>query len=139
MVVAYTQKAGTSSGDRLFRYRDSASYGVVPYAYMVELPPNLGSAINSTNAPVYANPNSFQLIAPGLDGEVGVPFPGENSPTELQNQLRASALPAAGAVLDEVQGVDDTWRASDANFAADNMANFANGRLELFWIENGFE
>ena len=79
------------------------------------------------------------MISPGLDGELGVPFGGESMPTELQLQLQASAFPTVPLVLEAVQMLDGDWRASDARLAADNMANFAAGRLELIWIEAGVE
>lgn len=49
----------------VYRYLDSASYGVVRGGYC-----KIG-ATDLTNPASFFNQNSFQLFAPGLDGEVG--------------------------------------------------------------------
>ena len=107
---------------------------------MTELPEPFGNPIEEAT---FANPRTYQLISPGLDGELGVPFASEESPGELRHQLQASAFPTVSVVLEAVQAqaqaLGSDWRASDARLAGDNMANFAAGRLELIWIEAGVE
>ena len=141
VTAGYRQAKGPSNSNNLFVYRDAPSY--IPlnldrsgYAYMTELPVPFGNPIEEAT---FANPRTYQLISPGLDGELGVPFASEESPGELKHQLQASAFPTVPLVLNEVQALDSDWRASDARLAADNMANFAVGRLELIWIEAGVE
>ena len=143
VTAGYRQAKGPSNSENLFVYRDAPAYIPNPlnlrrsgYAYITNLPNPLGDPIGDAT---FANPRTYQLISPGLDGELGVPFGGESMPTELQLQLQASAFPTAPLVLNEVQALDSDWRASDARLAADNMANFAVGRLELIWIEAGVE
>ena len=143
VTAGYRQAKGPSNSENLFVYRDAPSYIPNPlnlrrsgYAYITNLPNPLGDPIGDAT---FANPRTYQLISPGLDGELGVPFGGESMPTELQLQLQASAFPTVPLVLEAVQMLDGDWRASDARLAADNMANFAAGRLELIWIEAGVE
>ena len=143
VTAGYRQVRGPSNSENLFVYRDAPSYIPNPlnlrrsgYAYITNLPNPLGDPIGGAT---FANPRTYQLISPGLDGELGVPFGGESMPTEFQLQLQASAFPTAPLVLNEVQALDSDWGASDARLAADNMANFAAGRLELIWIEEGVE
>ena len=54
-VRGYVSAFGKSTGDLRFRYRDSASY--------------LGGAYMLDGA--FVNPNTFQIITPGLDGDLG--------------------------------------------------------------------
>ena len=126
IVAAYQQGSGPSDGDNVFRYRDSASYNIPPFAYVTQVPgdPNSDTRGRSAGDPLvpddFANAKTFQLVAAGLDGDLGVPLNTTGS-ADAMNHQRAFAL------------------STDSNFVKlgyDNMVNFAAGRLELFVIEN---
>jgi len=86
LIAKYEQAHGVTDGDKFFRYLDAGSYGLGAYT--------VGGS--------FVNPNSFQLVSPGMDGQLG-------NPGEI-----------FGA------GVD----------GADNICNFAEGRLDRFIFEN---
>ena len=75
-------------------------------------------SVNTDRGPVWLNPNTFQISTFGLDGEFS-PF--------LSNQINRPApqnIPSGNSLSD--------WSAPNG----DNIANFANGRLDGFdWTE----
>ena len=126
LVAAYKQPYGPSNGDLNYRYRDSSSYFFPPYAYLTDVGPTAmldndfdGTADTVPDPTVFINPKTFQLISLGLDGEAGVPV---EEPTS-DDDFRENAF---------VFSTDPNF----IKFGYDNMANFADGRLELFVIEN---
>jgi prepilin-type N-terminal cleavage/methylation domain-containing protein len=126
-VAAYKQPNGPSNGDLIYRYRDAASYFYPPFAYLTDAVPSVmrdidfdGAADDTVPDPeVFVNPKTFQLISFGLDGDPGVPL----------NPMGAGAIEHQRAL---VFSTDSNF----IKFGYDNMANFADGRLELFVIEN---
>ena len=153
VTAGYRQAKGPSNSNNLFVYRDAPSYVPLPlnlgrsgYAYLNDVVTSEDydgdGTVDGPALSAFANPRTFQLVSPGLDGELGVPtFPAVVG--DAESRLRAAAFPTA--VVADVQGLGGTdpdgeaWGASDARLAADNMANFAAGRLELIWIEDGVE
>ena len=88
-----------------------------PAAYVAS-PNHRGPAyysIDSTGAPAFANPNTFQIISFGLDGDPGV------TPTAIADGTRGLMfdLRSRGEIFQDLN--------SD-----DNLCNFAGGRLEKF-------
>lgn len=122
-VRGYEMAHGKTNGDKLFVYRDAGSY--VPGFFSAVMTPvpydrtnmdhlslayhiNDGSAIPP--AANFLNPNTFQLICFGIDGDGGEPIDGTGA---VDYALRGDV---------ENQGVA----------AADNLCNFAGGRLDKF-------
>ena len=157
VTAAYRQAKGPSNSNNLFVYRDAPSYIPNPlnlrrsgYAYMGSIAGVFNDDVDGDGMPDrnvtdppgqqdFVNPKTFQLVSPGLDGELGVPFAGANGLDVLHHKLQAAAFPTVPVVLEAVQMLDGDWLARDARLAGDNMANFAAGRLELIWIEAGVE
>ena len=126
LVAAYKQPHGPSNGDLLYRYRDAGSYRSGALAYIKDFPGNVNGRFpgGDQNNPLidddFINPRTFQLISFGMDGDPGLKFDG-NTQDEDEKRENAFAL------------------STDKNFVKfgyDNMTNFADGRLELFVIEN---
>ena len=130
LLTAYQQPSGASNGDLFLRYRDAASYqplnpALTGYAYLKDMPgysegrlPG-GTAGDPLLPQDFANPNTFQLISFGADGNPGIPIPQPSGEADFrENSFALSTDP------------------NFIKFGYDNMANFANGRLELFVIEN---
>ncbi len=98
-VAVYNQEFAKKNGaQRFFLYRDSGSY----------FSPIRGAAYHVAqdamgNPTEFANPNTFQLIAPGLDGDFGV-----------------------------VNGTNQGFVFAQGVAANDNICNFADGRLDKF-------
>ena len=157
VTAAYRQAKGPSNSNNLFVYRDAPSYIPNPlnlrrsgYAYMGSIAGVFNDDVDGDGMPDrnvndppgqqdFVNPRTFQLVSPGLDGGLGVPFAGANGLDVLQHKLQAAAFPTVPVVLEAVQMLDGDWRVRDARLAGDNMANFAAGRLELIWMEAGVE
>ena len=97
-VATYNMEFGRSNGDLLYLYRDSASYRLGSPAYHFVGP----------NGAAFANPDTFQLISAGLDGDPGIP----TDAADLGNL--SLQLPRH----------------------ADNLCNFADGRLDKYITEN---
>ena len=152
VTAGYRQAKGPSNSNNLFVYRDAPSYVPLPlnlgrsgYAYLTDVVTSEDydgdGTVDGPALSAFANPRTFQLVSPGLDGELGVPT--FLDVRDAESRLRAAAFPTA--VVADVQGLGGTdpdgvaWRARDARLAGDNMANFAAGRLELIWIEEGVE
>ena len=123
MVLKYKQAYGASDGDLIFKYRDAASYDIggdatstASDAYRA----GLADGSESSTPYTFANADSFQLISFGMDGASGAPgnVNGVNTATATRT--------------------DDTGAAVvfDGTFGADNLCNFAEGRLERFVIDN---
>lgn len=92
IVANYNQPAGKDNGDSAYRYLDSKSYGFGAYF----------NGLNSSGTPNFLNAGTFQIIAPGLDGNIvdpNVVTPSSNIQTVDAGQL-------------------------------DNITNFTEGRLE---------
>ncbi|MEL7497572.1 MAG: type II secretion system protein [Planctomycetota bacterium] len=94
-IAGYNQAYGPSdSGDLSYRYLDHRSYPVGAYA---------------ATATTYINPKSFQLVSPGMDGQIV----GTGDPTPL-----VFSNPAIGFQHD------------------DNIVNFAQGRFDKYVNDN---
>ncbi|QEG20616.1 type II secretion system protein [Mariniblastus fucicola] len=101
-VTAYNlpyHKTNASNGlSAFYAYQDAASYTSEPFAYH--------STQVTTGVPSnFANPNTFQLISPGLDSDYGA----------------AATTPLSGFLA-----------AQDKVAIADNICNFTNGRMDKF-------
>lgn len=123
----YIMDHGKTNGDLFYLYRDSGSYippafngaGVqVAYDRANPAHPSMAyhfwdgtSAVSKDDFP---NPNTFQLISFGMDGDAGIvnPETGADIPPQFRGDLN-SQLPRS----------------------ADNLCNFANGRLDKFITE----
>lgn len=104
----YNSPYGNAKGDLAYRYRNSAFYGTAPIAFHV----------NTDSDPVFPNPRTFQISTLGLDGEVSPFF------SSQINQPAPENIPSGNSLSD--------WSAPNN----DNIANFANGRLDGFdWTE----
>ena len=90
-----------------------------PAYYFVEGP------VGAPFVPVFANPNTFQIITFGLDGDPGVPPAISPETLALRGLLFNGALPPTNPNSVQVQ-------LSDAD---DNLCNFADGRLDKFLNE----
>ena len=123
-VAAYKQPNGPSNGDLIYRYRDAASYNIAPFAYITQIPGGERDTRGRTPGQDlvqddFANPQTFQLISFGLDGNPGVPL-----------------NPSGAGDVEHLQAFALSTDSNFIKFGYDNMANFADGRLELFVIEN---
>ena len=74
--------------------------------------------------PIFANPNTFQIISFGMDGDAGVPAVGA-----------APAFPTDAASARLIRGLIP----SQGITSDDNLANFATGRLDKYKTENELE
>ena len=131
-VQGYEMAHGKQNGALLFVYRDAGSYvprlfahpssGVLnPLAYDRTDPTVLALAYHADptlafppavpSADSFVNPDSFQLICFGLDGDGGEPI----------NKATGDPAPELRGILDR-QGAK----------AADNLCNFAEGRLDKY-------
>jgi prepilin-type N-terminal cleavage/methylation domain-containing protein len=157
-ISQFIMEHGKTNGDLFYVYRDSESYLPVAQPNASHLDPNsrmatpvagppipnyanaaypayLSSAnhrglayhtyedtVNGSLKPTFLNPNTFQLISFGLDGDPGLP---DSGLSELRGLIsdRRTGNPIG------IQGL-----ASD-----DNLANFAEGRLDKFKNERELE
>ncbi len=117
-IYEYNQGHGPSVGNLLFKYRDAASYDLggttTPALPAVANTAYCNGGVQGTVAPFFynfANPDTFQLVTFGMDGQSGAPG----------NIFRANggSFTVAGV---PVKGYD----------GADNLCNFAEGRLDKF-------
>lgn len=70
VVAIYNQAAGKDEGDSAYRYRDSKSYTATVSGTVVALAYHDGFDAAAPPNPInFQNPDSFQIVAPGLDGE----------------------------------------------------------------------
>lgn len=123
LIARYEQAHGVTDGDKFFRYRDAATYDIggdaastVGDAYRAGDP----SGSESVAPYQFANPNSFQLVSPGMDGLSGAP-----------GNVNAVTAGVVQRASDGGSNVDFT-----GFHGADNICNFAEGRLERFVFEN---
>jgi hypothetical protein len=72
-------------------------------------------SVNATGAPEFANPNTFQIISFGLDGDPGV------SATAVADGTR-------GLMFNKSTGVQEVQLPQ----SSDNLCNFATGRLDKY-------
>ena len=110
-IKSYNQPQG--KGDSLaYRYRNFKSYRstntMVAHAYH--------NAVDGNGDPVsFFNPGTFQIICPGMDGQVT----GQADPTMVNTNTTTLAAPMTQADVDPRQD--------------DNITNFANGRLDTVY------
>ena len=95
---------------------------------------HLGLAYHVVNTatlePTFANPNTFQIITFGLDGDAGVQ--NLNTSGVTVNGLSGSYVVNPGGFLNpEDRGI----MATQLTNSDDNLCNFANGRLDKFKLE----
>jgi hypothetical protein len=135
-VVQYVMEHGKTNGDLFYLYRDSGSY--VPAVFnnagarialdrFDEDHPSLAYHFWDGTSPVvkddFPNPNTFQLISFGLDGDAGI------------------LNPNTGVIWDFAleDGTPDPQLRGDLNSqlpnADDNLCNFAQGRLDKYITE----
>jgi len=105
-IKSYNQPEGKSGESLAYRYRDFRSYestdAMVADAYH--------NGVDGNGDPIFFNPDSFQIVGPGIDGRV------TGDPT---------AVPVTDVMVLEVPSVN-----SDPD-QDDNITNFSNGRLDL--------
>jgi prepilin-type N-terminal cleavage/methylation domain-containing protein len=147
-IVQYIMDHGKTNGDLFYVYRDSGSYQPVAQPDPSHLDPNSRMAttapaipasdfasidaylaspnhrgpayysVDATGTPEFANPNTFQIISFGLDGDPGV------SPTATADRTR-------GLLFDKSAGVQEVQLPQ----SSDNLCNFAQGRLDKYITE----
>ena len=127
-IRVYNSPHGNQKFDLAYRYRNSAFYDLADPVGTTSTP--VGgrsrdafhiSVVNANGMPdqVFLNPNTFQLSTFGLDGRAS------GFASTAINQPVISGTP------EEVEGLMN-WQALNS----DNIANFANGRLDGFdWTE----
>ena len=127
-IRVYNSPHGNQKFDLAYRYRNSAFYDLADPVGTTSTP--VGgrsrdafhiSVVNANGMPdqVFLNPNTFQLSTFGLDGRAS------GFASTAINQPVISGTP------EEVEGLMN-WQALNG----DNIANFANGRLDGFdWTE----
>ncbi len=123
-VSAYDMAHGKSNGDKMYLYRDSGSYlpavfnssgTQIPLDRFDASQPSLAyhfwDGMSAVTKESFANPNTFQLISLGLDGDAGIMNP--DTGVEIDPQFR-------GDLNSQLPKSDD------------NLCNFADGRLDKF-------
>ena len=107
-IKSYNQPEGKSGESLAYRYRDFRSYestdAMVADAYH--------NGVDGNGDPIFFNPDSFQIVGPGIDGRI----------TGLTDPM---AVPVTDVMVLEVPSVN-----SDPD-QDDNITNFSNGRLDL--------
>ena len=110
-IRVYNQAFGNAKFDLAYRYRNAAFYGDPQGTAGIAFHINT----DGTPPPVFFNPDTFQISTLGLDGRVS------GFASTAVNQ------PSTGTVEQR-----QDWQ----TFNGDNIANFANGRLDAFdWTE----
>lgn len=113
-VRGYDMPHGKQNGRLLYVYREAASYlmedittgvNTTYFAY--------NTGLDAGGTPIFINPNTFQLVAAGLDGDFGEPF--------------AENPPGPGGNILDTNPMTQLMPAS-----SDNLCNFAGGRLDKF-------
>ena len=109
-IKSYNQPEG--KGDALaYSYRDSKSYGPIPPVNGRFIASAYHRGLDVSGNPVFFNPGTFQIIGPGIDG-----------------QVTRQTDPAAVVVTDTVALSMPSANADPEQ--DDNITNFANGRLD---------
>jgi len=118
-IRVYNSPHGNQKFDLAYRYRSAGprqSFYDDPF-----MTGGIAYHVNTDGGPVWLNPNTFQLSTLGLDGQVS-----GFRPTAINQPTAGSATP------EELTDGLPNWRALNG----DNIANFANGRLDGFdWTE----
>jgi prepilin-type N-terminal cleavage/methylation domain-containing protein len=113
-VRGYDMPYGKQNGRLLYVYREAASYdfedittgdNTTYFAY--------NTGIDANGNPIFINPNTFQLVAAGMDGDFGEP-------------ITENPSGPGGNIFE----TDPAFALKPA--AADNLCNFADGRLDRF-------
>ena len=109
-IRSYHQPEG--KGDQLaYRYRDSKSYGPIPPVNGQFIASAYHRGLDVSGNPVFFNPGTFQIIGPGIDGQV-------TRQTDLAavvvTDVAVLSMPSANADPEQ----------------DDNITNFASGRLD---------